>query len=200
MKWLNKHCIACHTLKPLDEFGLDKSRPDGHNVYCFVCARKLQRKRRNLGNRTSPRKVYKNLNLISLEDKSYFGGLFDGEGCIILVKEGTKPTVRLQISLGIMEEYIIKWIHKKFGGRTYKVKDSNMNYWSATSQEAKWILICLEPYLKIKKRRAKIALEFMIFQESHPINKDNRDEIIKNRMEFLEQIRKLNRRESIEMA
>jgi hypothetical protein len=34
---VNKLCPHCNTLKPVDEFTSDKSRPDGRYTYCKVC-------------------------------------------------------------------------------------------------------------------------------------------------------------------
>ena len=39
-----KRCTACKELKDLVEFGKDKHRPDGRNIYCKVCNRSKQRK------------------------------------------------------------------------------------------------------------------------------------------------------------
>lgn len=36
-----KHCIKCATDKPLDEFGIERKRPDGHAVYCKTCRRAM---------------------------------------------------------------------------------------------------------------------------------------------------------------
>ena len=38
-----KRCPRCGQVKPLDEFGLNKSKPDGHSDYCKECGRELSR-------------------------------------------------------------------------------------------------------------------------------------------------------------
>jgi hypothetical protein len=34
---INKTCSRCNETKHIDEFSVDKSRPDGHHSYCKVC-------------------------------------------------------------------------------------------------------------------------------------------------------------------
>jgi 5-methylcytosine-specific restriction endonuclease McrA len=37
------HCARCDTLKPLESFGIDKTRPNGFHPTCLVCARARRR-------------------------------------------------------------------------------------------------------------------------------------------------------------
>jgi hypothetical protein len=39
-----KTCSCCKIEKPLKEFGIDKKRKDGRNIYCLFCAREKNRK------------------------------------------------------------------------------------------------------------------------------------------------------------
>lgn len=34
----SKECIKCHAVKPLDDFAIDKHRPDNHKTWCKECA------------------------------------------------------------------------------------------------------------------------------------------------------------------
>lgn len=36
---MDKRCPRCSTTKPLSDFHKNRSRPDGHNQYCKMCAR-----------------------------------------------------------------------------------------------------------------------------------------------------------------
>lgn len=38
-----KRCPRCGQVKSLDEFGLNKSKPDGHSDYCKECAKEMSR-------------------------------------------------------------------------------------------------------------------------------------------------------------
>lgn len=198
MKLNNKLCPKCNKSKLISEFGHDKSKEDRHNVRCLICCRESQRKKRH--RRSSiERKIYKSESDISQEDKVYLAGLFDGEGCIILVKERkTGITVRLQISLSVKEKFIIEWIVEVFGGRIFHEKKKDIYQWCATSNEAGHVLKMICPFLKIKQKRATIALDFLVFQKTVIVNKDTRNDVLKTRMEFLEKIRTLNRRDILE--
>lgn len=39
-----KHCARCGHDKPLSDFGIDRSRPDGRRIYCQACTREMKRK------------------------------------------------------------------------------------------------------------------------------------------------------------
>lgn len=34
-----KRCPRCETVKPIDDFGVDRSRPDGRHGFCRACRR-----------------------------------------------------------------------------------------------------------------------------------------------------------------
>ena len=39
IKVIEKRCCHCHKVKTIDEFGRNKSKKDGHQEYCLLCAK-----------------------------------------------------------------------------------------------------------------------------------------------------------------
>lgn len=39
-----KHCSRCDMTKSISEFGNNKTRYDGHSVYCLECSRSINKK------------------------------------------------------------------------------------------------------------------------------------------------------------
>lgn len=59
-----KSCSKCCEEKPLDAFGMDKSRSDGKTVYCKVCLTQISKviRKRHIAKRTAYNKQYRESN------------------------------------------------------------------------------------------------------------------------------------------
>lgn len=122
---------------------------------------------------------------------SYFGGLFDGEGCIQIAhhrpqrgKRTEQHTLRCAVA---MTDRVCVGSFLIFGGSVcQKTKFLNNPkwkpqwIWSISSNQAKRFLETLFPFLRLKKEQAKMAIEFQELR-SHPriINKVSQEELHK---------------------
>lgn len=52
--WI-KVCCRCHEIKPIEEYGVDRDKPDGHNKQCKVCVREVYRERYVPATKKGPR-------------------------------------------------------------------------------------------------------------------------------------------------
>lgn len=116
-------------------------------------------------------------------DLAYFAGLFDGEGHISL---GMHPHPRyksiemhsINFCIGNTDITLLKWVVNIFGGRiTTQINncDSPSHYkqqymWQAHSNTLQDYLPLLVPYLKSKKRQAKLLLEYLKYKKNYRRN------------------------------
>jgi len=102
----------------------------------------------------------------------YVAGLFDGEGCIKICRVNAKSINRpndrftLDIQLQMTDENVVKWLWGTFGGYFYIHKTKNPKWktsyrWILQYQRCKLFLQWIMPFLKTKKRLAKLALEYL---------------------------------------
>ena len=112
--------------------------------------------------------------MITNEILAYTAGIMDGEGSICIaksapsVKNGTKsPSHWLQVGIINTNRELIEWLEKTFGGHISDNSHSPSRKrqrpcwaWRVTSIQAKIFLQSIYPYLKIKKKQAKLAIEF----------------------------------------
>jgi len=105
--------------------------------------------------------VRKNLSEVEL---AYLAGLIDGDGAIMAwierhCEKRFKFRVRLAIKVSLNEKEPLEWIKKKvnFG---YLRKNRNQYEWCSQDQaEITNLISKLLPFLKVKKRQARIALK-----------------------------------------
>jgi hypothetical protein len=103
-------------------------------------------------------------------DYAYMAGLFDGEGCIQLLKQtvrknGQTTPLYLIISIRNTDSAVMRWVADVWGGRLDDVKAYSRNcsrswYWTQCSNEALATLQLIRPYLKIKAEECDVALKF----------------------------------------
>lgn len=102
-------------------------------------------------------------------EKAYLAGFFDGEGSITITagmdrKKGKTPNYQMVVAVGQKRPEIILTIHQMVGmGKVYDRTSyrESVWYWRITHVQAREFLIVLLPYLKIKKREAELAIEFV---------------------------------------
>ena len=100
----------------------------------------------------------------SLEWKrAYFGGLFDGEGCVTITKlKNRNPWLRVYIAQCERRKEVLFECQKVYGGKVYLADRTTDGHWRwyATDLVALKFLQSVLPYLYIKKQLALIAILF----------------------------------------
>lgn len=103
---------------------------------------------------------------MELTELAYMAGLFDGEGCIQIVKNKGNGRGRhyLRCSLEMTNEELPKSLQAYFGGtvrrRNLPLPRQNQWEWKTTTNTAYLFLKAIYPYLRLKKVEADVALEF----------------------------------------
>jgi hypothetical protein len=114
---------------------------------------------------------------------SYFAGLFDGEGCIQIVKYTSHWSRRktkvygLQVTVNMSSISPQKLLKKHFGGSIINRKGAIPNHrdthvWQIWGAKAMFFLKAIYPYSMIKKEQIENAIEFQehleVFQKVWP--------------------------------
>lgn len=117
-----KHCPRCGEDKPIDQFGLNKSKKDGHADYCRVCQNEISReqylkgKARKENNTVQPKtrmpegiKKEEKPNLITVPTADLVDAL-RGRGVTVLVNPKPKDLMKKLVDFGYTGtlEYTIK--------------------------------------------------------------------------------------------
>lgn len=91
-------------------------------------------------------------------------GFFDGEGCIS-IRHNSRGHSSLQVDLTQCVREILDQVQAEFGGTVHTRKSVNPKWRTAynltfQAKTAKYFLEAIYPYLYIKKKQARLALEF----------------------------------------
>ena len=106
--------------------------------------------------------------MVAESELAYTAGLFDGEGCITILREksGGKPPY-MRLSIGSTDRAVIEWLCCTFEGSLSKASLSGamlgakqLYNFRLCDQRAAAFLTPLLPYLRIKKAQANLAIEF----------------------------------------
>lgn len=96
---------------------------------------------------------------------AYLAGFIDGDGSISIAKSGNYYALRIEISQHPKHEEIIRKIHREWGGYRYKrtggYGNNPLMMVSWTGQNARPLLKEVLPFLVLKKKQAKLALQFV---------------------------------------
>lgn len=136
-------------------------------------------------------------------DCAYAAGLFDGEGCVLLMPG--PPTARYRIRLKIevvqIEPTCLYWLALRFGGKVISRPDRQfdrrrMPYrWDLCGKTAVAFLRLIRPYLIVKAAQADIAFEFVqLLQSKGGVRIRIPAENIERREQLRLQMKLLNRR------
>lgn len=102
---------------------------------------------------------------LSVADLAWAAGFFDGEGCIVgsRGRTGGAYYFTLMVSVGQVDPRPLEHLRGLFGGtvqphrvKTAKVQASSV--WTVTGGYARNFLNAVEPYLRVKGERARLAL------------------------------------------
>jgi len=101
---------------------------------------------------------------LSETSKSYFAGLFDGEGTIALYPNNTKNSYVFGLAVGLTNPMAANMLLLAFGGtvdfKEYKNPKWRPLYtWRVYGKRAETVSRCLLPYLKLKREELEIALK-----------------------------------------
>lgn len=102
---------------------------------------------------------------LSEEEIAYIAGLLDAEGSFLIYKESNSRGYCVQVAYRKTDYDTLKYVGDAFGGRVRSVKKdpkSKIDIWLLllTSQKAYYALKHIYPFLIIKKRAAKICIDF----------------------------------------
>src|SRR5579872_1123564 len=145
------------------------------------------------------------------EELIYLAGLFDGEGTITINSGYSKKYVienhnsdmgyGVLVRIGMNDARSVKLYYDFFGVGQYFPEKSYKGYramhrWQSRNQKAvKEVLLKLEPFLRLKKPQAQLALKFLnecIRPEGVRIGIPFTPEVIEKRYEYYIQIKILN--------
>lgn len=103
---------------------------------------------------------------------SYIAGLFDGEGSVSINATGPRKndgavnvSHRLVVNISNNDEAIMFWLRTEMGGLVHSSLSrlsTKRNYrWIAQGKNARIFLAAIHPYVRIKRERVGLALEFL---------------------------------------
>src|SRR3990167_8928955 len=140
------------------------------------------------------------------EDLAYIAGLYDGEGCITLVKQIEKRRSKEYIyynpkaSIGMTNRKAIDFVAERFKGNIWFIKKNGVwkPLYHFDISNCKRVFVFLKeiyPYLQVKKEQARIVLEFIASRENLPNNvRWGESSYTTEHHKLCEEIRKLNKR------
>lgn len=93
---------------------------------------------------------------------AYIAGLFDGDGCVCILKEkqGKYRLLRIEASIQNTDLDVIEYLKSCFGGRVWHRKlpsGKTFGAWALSCRKAVEFLEKIGPFLRIKKDRAILA-------------------------------------------
>jgi hypothetical protein len=138
---------------------------------------------------------------------SYLAGVMDSDGCFSITKNGpglqrTKnPRYVFCMNVVNTSEDLMRWLVEKFGGhyahRRKQVKPHHkITYdWWYNNGKALWLLKLIEPYLVVKHRQCRLAIEFLENWETNQggIGSRTSDDEVARRERCFQQMREFNR-------
>ena len=130
---------------------------------------------------------------ISLIDKVYIAGFFDGEGCIRgMNTERGHPSV--VITIGQRDLEVLYWIQETLGMGKVRIRLSNHGHWRITNKkDTKKFINLILPYSKVKKEQLIVGQRLNDLIESnsgHRISEDDRQKrmVLSNQLKMLKRI------------
>ncbi len=130
-------------------------------------------------------------------DLSYLAGIIDGEGHIEIHCDNRIPSFYLRIIVVSTSEELMFWLKEKFGGhyypRTWNELTRKQCYaWQVSTKQSEEMLKKIFPFLIIKKRQAKLALEFR--KTVGKQGKKLSEKVCRERTRIAKEMKLLNRR------
>ena len=97
-------------------------------------------------------------------DKAYIAGFFDGEGSIIIYKRSRSNSYSLNVQVNQLDRGMLEFLQSFYSGKINRGNDKKKKHqlwqWRLTAQMALNFLLDIEPFLKLKREQAKLAIKF----------------------------------------
>ena len=97
---------------------------------------------------------------------AYLAGLIDGEGCIMMRRDGRRRIHQYTLALVVTNEHkgTLEWCSSLFGGYIYDQSQTQQHHkkiynWTINSTAAHAVLVAVIPYLQIKKDQAQLVID-----------------------------------------
>lgn len=114
----------------------------------------------------------------------YLAGIIDGEGCLIISRSnrGNYMNYYGRIHVKNTDTNLIDWLMQHFGGNVHLHKPTDKVrhsvgyswYFSGDAHDKEKLLLALMPYLIVKKKQAKLLIEFFRMSgEKNPAKREN---------------------------
>ena len=143
---------------------------------------------------------------LAKEDLIYLAGLFDADGSLgIYSRTRNKKELMPRFNISNTNQDIIYWLKETFGGYITTQKSKNHRHktkymWNLNANDCRKLIPRIYLFLKIKKSRAKLLLEFLSLTKNkqsfhHTIEHWEKLKDIKERMEKLNE-RGISRKKS----
>lgn len=103
---------------------------------------------------------------VSEMDWARLAAFLDGEGCITIGKTKNSRAQYMKVFIANTDPRLMEWLRDTFGGTVNGKKRENREkhkpcyVWTVCSQMAWIVLLCVMPYLIIKREQAEVALAF----------------------------------------
>jgi|SRR3954471_9593594 hypothetical protein len=93
---------------------------------------------------------------------AYAAGFVDGEGCITSYRNSVSGYYYVRIRVGQRDREVLDWLKDHFGGRIWfrphsGLSDKGSYTWGLECGAAKPFLRGIYPYMRVKKKQAKLA-------------------------------------------
>ena len=102
---------------------------------------------------------------------AYIAGIIDGEGCICIytTKRRTTTAGQMKVVVANTNRALLEFLKLHFGGSisarnniTYNPRSKQCFEWIVASRKALYLLQFIEPYLRLKKLQAQVAVEYQL--------------------------------------
>lgn len=93
-------------------------------------------------------------------DKAYVAGFFDGEGSIQITRPRKSKGFTLHVSVAQSESTTLDWLCTLWGGSVSPHGRPGISVWRIHTAAAERFLTDIEPYLRIKRKQAQLAIAF----------------------------------------
>jgi hypothetical protein len=93
-------------------------------------------------------------------DKAYAAGFFDGEGSIQITPPRKTKGFALHVSVAQSEQATLGWLCMTWGGSVGPHGRPGVFVWRIHAAAAGRFLVDIEPYLRIKRQQAQLAIAF----------------------------------------
>lgn len=101
---------------------------------------------------------------MTVQDKAYFAGFFDGEGYVGLYSN-TKTSEAIRVIIGQGKPDVLYELQENYGGSVYPRHDKRSGRehfaWEVRARKAEHFLKDIRPYVRIKKQQVELSLQAM---------------------------------------